>query len=160
MDIRMPVINGIDATRQLITARSSTRILILTTYDADDYVLQALRVGASGFLLKDAPRESLLASVRAVASGDVALEDSVLRRLVADHLNRDVTRAQRALRRLTPRESEVLILVGKGHTNSEIAAALFLSESTVKTHIARTQAKVEARDRVALVVIAHQSGLV
>jgi DNA-binding NarL/FixJ family response regulator len=161
MDIRMPVIDGIDATRQLIAAGSSTRILILTTYGTDEYVLQALQAGASGFLLKDAPRDSLLASVRAVASGDVALEESVLRRLVADHLSRPATpSARHALHRLTPRESEVLVMVGRGHTNAEIAAELFLSESTVKTHIARTLAKTGARDRIALVVIAHQSGIV
>ena len=161
MDIRMPVIDGIDATRQLIAAGSSTRILILTTYGTDEYVLQALQAGASGFLLKDAPRDSLLASVRAVASGDVALEESVLRRLVADHLSRSTTRcAHPALHRLTPRESEVLVMVGRGRSNAEIAAELFLSESTVKTHIARTLAKTGARDRIALVIIAHQSGLV
>ena len=133
----------------------------LTTYGTDEYVLQALQAGASGFLLKDAPRDSLLASVRAVASGDVALEESVLRRLVADHLSRSTTRcAHPALHRLTPRESEVLVMVGRGRSNAEIAAELFLSESTVKTHIARTLAKTGARDRIALVIIAHQSGLV
>lgn len=161
MDIRMPLIDGIDATRQLVAAGSRTRILILTTYGTDDHVLQALRAGASGFLLKDAPRQSLIASVRAVAAGDVAIEESVLRRLVADHLSENQAACPHpALGRLTPRESEVLVLVAKGHTNAEIAAALFLAESTVKTHIARTLAKIDARDRIALVVIAHQSGLV
>jgi DNA-binding NarL/FixJ family response regulator len=161
MDIRMPVIDGIQATRRLIAARTSTRVLILTTYDSDDLVLSALRAGASGFLLKDAPRESLLASVRAVASGDVALEDSVLRTLVAEHLSKSgPRRPDPALERLTPRESEVLVMVGRGFTNSEIAKALSVSVTTVKTHIARTLAKVGARDRIALVVMAHRSGLV
>ena len=161
MDIRMPLIDGIDATRQLVSAGSRTRVLILTTYGTDDHVLQALRAGASGFLLKDAPRQSLIASVRAVAAGDVAIEESVLHRLVADHLSQNQPACPHpALGRLTPRESEVLVLVAKGHTNAEIAAALFLAESTVKTHIARTLAKIDARDRIALVIIAHQSGLV
>ena len=161
MDIRMPVIDGIEATSQIIAAGTTTRILILTTFGTDDFVLRALRAGASGFLLKDAPREALLASVRAVACGDVALEDSVLRRLVVDHLGQE-HRHERdpALNRLTPREAEVLVMVGRGLTNAEIAGQLFLSESTVKTHIGRTLAKVGARDRIALVVLAHQSGLV
>jgi DNA-binding NarL/FixJ family response regulator len=161
MDIRMPEVDGIEATRRLTTAGVATRILILTTFGADDYVLQALRAGASGFLLKDAPRASLLASVRAVAAGDAALDESVLRQLVADHLNQPATPLPSpALQRLTPREAQILVLVGRGNTNSEIARALFVSETTVKTHIARTLNKLGARDRIQLVVLAHQNGMV
>lgn len=161
MDIRMPEINGIEATQQLVAAGVPTRVLILTTFGTDAYVLAALRAGASGFLLKDAPRTSLVAAVRAVAEGDVTLEESLLRQLVADHLSRpSPPPPPTALQRLTPRESEVLVLVGHGHSNQEIARALFVSETTVKTHIARTLAKLGVRDRIQLVVLAHRSGLV
>jgi DNA-binding NarL/FixJ family response regulator len=161
MDIRMPEVDGIEATRRLVSAEVATRILVLTTFAADEYVLQALRVGASGFLLKDAPRASLLAGVRAVAAGDVTLEDSVLKSLVADHLDRLPDRASPpGLERLTAREKQVLHLVAGGQTNVEIARALFVSETTVKTHVARTLAKLGARDRIQLVVLAHRSGLV
>jgi DNA-binding NarL/FixJ family response regulator len=160
MDIRMPEMDGIEATRRLASADVPTRILVLTTFAADEYVLQALHAGASGFLLKDAPRASLVAGVRAVAAGDVALEDSVLKRLVAEHLVGAPTRPRiQGLERLTAREKEVLHLVALGRTNSEIARDLFLSETTVKTHVSRTLAKLGARDRVQLVVIAHRSGL-
>jgi len=161
MDIRMPEVDGIEATRRLVSAKSATRILLLTTFDADEYVLQALHAGASGFLLKDAPRASLLAGVRSVAAGDVTLEDSVLKRLVADHLDRAPDRrVPPGLERLTVREKQVLHLVAQGRTNDEIARTLFVSETTVKTHVARTLAKLGARDRVQLVVLAHRSGLI
>jgi len=161
MDIRMPEVDGIEATRRLVSAEVATRILVLTTFAADEYVLQALHAGASGFLLKDAPRASLLAGVRAVAAGDVTLEDSVLKRLVADHLDRMPDRqAPPGLERLTAREEQVLHLLARGQTNEEIARTLFVSETTVKTHVARTLAKLGARDRVQLVVLAHRSGLV
>ena len=157
----MPEIDGIQATRQLVAAGIPTRVLILTTFGKDAYVLAALRAGASGFLLKDAPRASLVAAVHAVAEGDATLEESLLRQLVADHLNRPSSPLPpTALHRLTPRESEVLALVGRGHSNDEIARALFVSQTTVKTHIARTLAKLGARDRIQLVVWAHRSGLV
>jgi DNA-binding NarL/FixJ family response regulator len=160
MDIRMPEVDGIEATRRLVSAVVSTRSLVLTTFAADEYVLQALQAGASGFLLKDAPRASLLAGVRAVAAGDVTLEDSVLKRLVADHLDRMPDRAAPpGLERLTARERQVLHLVAAGQTNGEIARNLFVSETTVKTHVARTLAKLGARDRIQLVVLAHRSGL-
>lgn len=160
MDIRMPEVDGIEATRRLVSADAPTRILVLTTFAADEYVLQALHAGASGFLLKDAPRASLLAGVRSVAAGDVTLEDSVLKRLVAEHLDRPaVVPATPGLERLTAREREVLQLLAHGRTNAEIGRALFVSETTVKTHVARTLAKLGARDRVQLVVIAHRSGL-
>ena len=159
MDIRMPEVDGLQATRHLVSAGVPTRILVLTTFAADEYVLEALRAGASGFLLKDAPRASLLAAVRAVAAGDVALEDSVLKALVAEHLRRPAPVPAPGLERLTSREKEVLHLVALGHTNAEIARSLFVSETTVKTHVGRTLAKLGARDRVQLVVIAHSSGL-
>jgi DNA-binding NarL/FixJ family response regulator len=160
MDIRMPEVDGIEATRRLASAEVATRILVLTTFAADEYVLQALHAGASGFLLKDAPRASLLAGVRAVAAGDVTIEDSVLKRLVADHLDRaPVRQAPPGFERLTARERQVLQLVAQGRTNEEIARTLFVSETTVKTHVARTLAKLGARDRVQLVVLAHSSGL-
>jgi DNA-binding NarL/FixJ family response regulator len=159
MDIRMPEVDGIQATRHLVSAGVPTRILVLTTFAADEYVLAALRAGASGFLLKDAPRASLLAAVRTVAAGDVTLEDSVLKRLVAEHLDRPDAIPAPGLERLTSREKEVLQLVALGRTNAEIARALFVSETTVKTHVGRTLTKLGARDRVQLVVIAHSSGL-
>jgi DNA-binding NarL/FixJ family response regulator len=161
MDIRMPEVDGLEATRRLITAEIPTRILILTTFGTDANVLAALRAGASGFLLKDAPRTSLLAAVRAVAEGDVTLEESVVRELVADHLSQPAPLPPRPeLQRLTPRESEVLLLVGQGRNNREIAGELFVSETTIKTHIARILAKLGARDRIQLVIIAHRYGLV
>ena len=158
MDIRMPEVDGIEATRQLVSAGSSTRILVLTTFAADEYVLAALRAGASGFLLKYKPRAAIVAADRAVAAGDAALENSVLKRLVADHLDRPAVTYVQALERLTSREKEVLKLLATGRTNAEIARALFVSETTVKTHVARTLTKLGARDRVQLVVIAHNSG--
>jgi DNA-binding NarL/FixJ family response regulator len=158
MDIRMPGVDGIEATRQLVSAGTPSRILVLTTFAADEYVLAALRAGASGFMLKDTPRASLLAAVRAVAAGDAALENSVLKGLVADHLDKPAVAHVHGLERLTSREKEVLRLVATGRTNAEIARDLYVSETTVKTHVARTLTKLGARDRVQLVVIAHSSG--
>jgi len=161
MDIRMPEVDGIEATRRLVSAKVATRILVLTTFAADEYVLAALHAGASGFLLKDAPRASLLAGVRAVSAGDVTLEDSVLKRLVADHLDRSrVAAAPPGFERLTARERQVLELVARGRRNDEIARTLFVSQTTVKTHVARTLAKLGARDRIQMVVLAHRNGLV
>ncbi|HEY5249018.1 MAG TPA: response regulator transcription factor [Dermatophilaceae bacterium] len=160
IDIRMPEVDGLEATRRLVTSGAATPILILTTFGNDANVLEALRAGASGFLLKDAPRASLLAAVRSVAAGDVILEESVLRQLVKDHLGKPSPPESRPrLDRLTPKESEVLLLVANGQSNQEIAKALFISETTVKTHIAHTLAKLGARDRIQLAVLAHQSGL-
>ena len=161
MDIRMPVIDGIEATRRLTVAGVSTRILILTTYAADEFVLDALRAGASGFLLKDAPRAALVAAVSAVAAGEVLLDASVTRRLVSDYLTRTpTTHRVPGLDRLTPREGEILALVGKGLNNAELAQTLFVSESTIKTHLARILNKLGARDRIQLVVLANVAGLV
>ncbi len=159
MDIRMPEVDGIEATRRIIESGSATKILILTTFGADDYVLAALRAGASGYLLKDAPRESLVAAIRAVAAGDVAVEKEVLAQLVRGQPVRGHPDVVAALGRLSPRESEVLRLVSQGATNPEIARSLFIGETTVKTHVSRIQTKLDARDRVHLVVIAHRAGL-
>jgi DNA-binding NarL/FixJ family response regulator len=159
MDIRMPDVDGIEATRRIVESGSATRILILTTFGADDYVLAALRAGASGYLLKDAPRESLVAAIRAVAAGDAAVEKEVLARLVRGQPLQEHPEAVAALGRLSPRESEVLKLVSEGATNPEIARSLFIGETTVKTHVSRIQTKLGARDRVHLVVLAHRAGV-
>lgn len=159
MDIRMPEVDGIEATRRIVASGSATRILILTTFGADDYVLAALRAGASGYLLKDAPRESLVAAIRAVAAGDAAVEKHVLARLVDGQAGRAHPEAVAALNRLSPRESQVLQLVAQGATNPEIAHTLFIGETTVKTHVSRIQTKLGARDRVHLVVLAHRAGV-
>jgi DNA-binding NarL/FixJ family response regulator len=163
MDIRMPHLDGIGATRQ-ITAdpRLPTRVLVLTTFDLDEYVMAALRVGASGFLLKDAPRETLYTAVRTVAAGEALLAPSVTRRLIEQHLRLDAPPAGLTdrLAGLTEREREVLTLLARGLTNDEIAAALHLGEPTVRTHVGRVYAKVDARDRAQAVVFAYESGLV
>ena len=163
MDVRMPRLDGIAATREICAdARSATRVLILTTFDLDEYVLAALRAGASGFLLKDAPRESLYAAVRTVAAGDALLAPSVTRRLIEQHLRIEEP-APALLRRLdamTDREREVLRLLARGLTNDEIAARLHLGEATVRTHVGRIYGKAEVRDRAQAVVFAYESGLV
>ena len=161
MDIRMPKVDGLEATRRLVDGGTSTRIIILTTFGHDEYVLGALRAGASGFLLKDTPKAALVSGVRAVADGDAMLEPSVLRRLVDHHLTPGTTPAPLpGLHRLTAREIEVLTLLAQAHSNEEIATSLHLSQSTVKTHIARTLTKLDARDRIHLAVLAHKHGLV
>ena len=159
MDIRMPEVDGIEATRRIVESGSATKILILTTFGADDYVLAALRAGASGYLLKDAPRESLVAAIRAVAAGDAAVEKEVLARLVEGQAVQAHPESVAAVGRLSPREREVLEFVAQGATNPEIAASLFIGETTVKTHVSRIQTKLGARDRVQLVVIAHRAGV-
>lgn len=159
MDIRMPDVDGIEATRRIVDAGVATRILVLTTYGADDLVLAALRAGASGYLLKDTPRASLAAAVRSVANGEATLEKSVLDRLVQGQAPLARSGWSPTLRRLSPREAEVLRLVGRGESNSEIAQRLFIGESTVKTHVSRIQTKLGARDRVQLVVLAHRAGI-
>ncbi|KRE56489.1 response regulator transcription factor [Phycicoccus sp. Soil748] len=160
MDLRMPVLDGIEATRRVVVQCPGVRVLVLTTFDDDENVVRALRAGASGFLLKDTPRAALVASVRAVAEGETMLDAAVLRRLVSGHLRAPGPAHAAALARLTGRESEVMRCVAQGQTNAEIAAALHISETTVKTHVARLLAKWGARDRVALVVLAHEAGLV
>jgi DNA-binding NarL/FixJ family response regulator len=165
MDIRMPVVDGLEATRRISADKTlaDTRVLILTTFEADDYVFEALRAGASGFLLKDTEPADLLTAVRVVARGDALLAPSVTRRLIAEVTSRPgrgSPGAQPALETLTEREKEVLTLVATGLTNDEIAAELYLSPLTAKTHVSRILAKLGARDRAQLVVIAYESGVV
>lgn len=158
MDIRMPGIDGLEATRRVLAGDPDCRVLMLTTFDLDRYVYAALAAGASGFLLKDATPEQLVASVRLVAIGDALLAPSITRRLV-ERFARPCPPPQ-GLDDLTPREKEVLRLVGGGLSNSELAAHLVLSEATVKTHVARIFAKLGLRDRAQAVVVAYESGLV
>lgn len=163
MDIRMPGLDGLEATRRITTSSApAPRVIILTTYDLDQYVFEALEAGASGFLLKDTPAEELINAVRVVAAGEALLAPSVTRRLIEEFARRRSTqpRADDRIKRLTEREVQVLTLLSNGLSNHEIAAELFLGESTVKTHVARIFSKLEARDRVQAVVIAYESGLV
>ncbi|MEV7399160.1 response regulator transcription factor [Streptomyces sp. NPDC091267] len=161
MDIRMPGLNGIEAT-ELITAGSGpTHVLVLTTFDDDDYVYGALRAGAAGFLVKDMALEDILAAVRVVAAGDALIAPSVTRRLIKDFASRPGSASpQRPLTAITDREREVLVLVGSGLSNTEIAERLFISVATAKTYLTRLLAKLGARDRVQLVIIAYEAGLV
>jgi DNA-binding NarL/FixJ family response regulator len=159
MDIRMPEMDGLEATRRLA---GGPRILILTTFDLDDYVYEALRAGASGFLLKDAPATDLINAVRVVAAGDALLAPSVTRKLIAEFAARPHHNRPRpaALNALTPRETDVLRLIARGRSNQEIAEELVVAEQTVKTHIGRILAKLGLRDRAQAVVFAYETGLV
>jgi DNA-binding NarL/FixJ family response regulator len=160
MDIRMPLLDGFEATRKVL-AVSRSRVLILTTFDSDEYVYEALRAGASGFLLKDAPADQLITAVRCVAAGDALIDPSVTRRLIArfaKSLQPAMTPA--AVASLTAREVDVLRLIARGRSNSEIAADLVIEESTVKTHVGRVLMKLSLRDRVQAVVFAYETGLV
>ena len=163
MDIRMPGMDGIEATRQIIAAGGRSRILVLTTFDLDEYAHAALRAGASGFLLKDAHPEELLAGIRAVARGDAVVAPALTRRLLdayAHHLPAGSSgRTDPRWQALTDREREILVAIGQGRTNGEIAERLVLSESTVKTHVGRVLAKIGARDRIQAVIIAYDLGL-
>jgi DNA-binding NarL/FixJ family response regulator len=161
MDIRMPHMDGFEATR-IILAESTSRVVILTTFDSDDYVYDALRAGASGFLLKDAPAEQLLTAIRCAASGDALIDPTVTHRLIT-RLTRPVAAPDRwpaLLRDLTDRELQVLRLIAKGLSNAEIAADLVIEESTVKSHVGRVLTKLNLRDRVQAVVLAYECGLV
>jgi DNA-binding NarL/FixJ family response regulator len=162
MDIRMPRLDGIAATSALVAAPTPPKVLILTTFDLDDYVYEALRAGASGFLLKSAPPRELADAIRAVASGDALLAPEITRRLIEDYVARPrrTHRPNAGFERLTPREAEVLMLIARGLSNAEIAARLYLSAPTVKTHVTRVLAKLDVRDRVHAVVLAYESGLV
>ena len=160
MDIRMPVLDGLAATRQLTASHPEVRVLVLTTFDTDEYVYEALEAGASGFMLKDAPGIELVRGVRVVASGEALLAPSVTRRLIADVTARRRThRPDTSAERLTERELEVLRALARGLSNLEIAGELYLSEQTVKTHVGRVLTKLDLRDRTQAVVFAFQHGL-
>lgn len=162
MDVRMPEMDGIEATRRLARAGSSARVLVLTTFDADEYVYEAMKAGASGFLLKDVPREQLVAGVRVVAGGESLLAPAITRRLIEEFVRRPPpgSAVPVELEELSARELQVLKLVARGLTNAEIADRLVVSETTVKTHVAHMLQKLRLRDRVQAVVIAYESGLV
>ena len=161
MDIRMPSIDGIEATRR-IAAGDGPRVLMLTTFDLDEYVFEAFTAGASGFLLKDAPRERIIDGIRAVAAGDSLASPSVTRRLIERFVDAPAVSAKprKELDALTPREREVLELLARGHSNAELAMRLYLSEKTIKTHVGRIFMKLGLRDRVQAVVFAYEAGIV
>ena len=162
MDIRMPGMDGLEATRVLTRGSPAPKVVMLTTFDLDEYVYEALRAGASGFLLKDSPRADLIAAVRAAAAGDAMLAPSVTRRLIEAFARRppEAAPAPSRLASLTAREREVLVLLARGSSNIEIAAALFVSEATVKTHVGNLLAKLGLRDRVQAVILAYETGIV
>jgi DNA-binding NarL/FixJ family response regulator len=162
MDVRMPAMDGIEATRRIVRAQPDCRVLMLTTFDLDEYVYEALRAGASGFLLKNVGRERLVDAVHTVARGEALFAPAILGRLVAHFVERPPMHVARpeALKELTDREVEVLTLVGEGLSNSEIASTLFISMPTVKSHIRHLLAKLNLRDRVQAVLLAHEAGLV
>jgi DNA-binding NarL/FixJ family response regulator len=163
MDIRMPVLDGIEATRRIVSAQPATRVLILTTFGLDTYVFDALRAGASGFLLKDAPPEELLAAIRIVASGEALLAPAVTRAVIeefAQHSPAPAATPPPVVAHLTPREREVLDLLARGLSNPEICQQLVISEATTKTHVARILQKLDLRDRVQAVIYAYETGLV
>ena len=163
MDVRMPGLDGIEATRRLVDSECSTKVLMLKTFDMDEYVYESLRAGASGFLLKDVPPEQLVAGIRAVASGEALLAPSVTRRMIEEFVRRPpnaVRPAPRELGQLTAREREVLVLMARGLSNAELAKEFVVSEATVKTHVAHVLAKLGLRDRVQAVVFAYESGVI
>jgi DNA-binding NarL/FixJ family response regulator len=161
MDVRMPVMDGIEATRQITRSLARSRVLILTTFDLDEYVFEALRAGASGFALKSRPPEELLSGIRTLAAGDALLAPSVTRRLIAHFTDRAQATARTpwGLDELTDREREVLILVARGLSNAELAATLHVTLATAKTHVSRLLTKLGARDRTQLVILAYESGV-
>jgi DNA-binding NarL/FixJ family response regulator len=162
MDIQMPVMNGLEATRRMVHEEErSTRVLILTTFERDDYIFEALRSGASGFILKNAPPEDLVTAVRVVAEGNSLLAPSVTRRIIAEFAQRPVRPSIKSeVEHLTGREIEVLQLIARGQTNAEIASELVVSEATIKTHVSNLLTKLGLRDRVQAVVYAYESGLI
>lgn len=160
MDVRMPVMDGLEATRQITESSPDTRVIVLTTFNIDDYVYGALRAGASGFLLKDAGGDELIDAIRVVASGEALIAPSVTKRLIAEFAKRPEAPEIRGLEELTEREIEVLAQVARGLSNAEIAEELFVSETTVKTHVSHILTKLHLRDRVQAVVAAYESGLV
>jgi DNA-binding NarL/FixJ family response regulator len=159
MDIRMPRLDGLAATRRVLAHDSDIRVVILTTFDLDEYVYEALRAGASGFVLKDAPADEIVRAVRAAATGDALISPRVTQRLIAE-FSRQQPRRRPQVARLTEREREVLVAMARGLNNAEIGRHLFIAEGTVRTHVNRLLAKLEVRDRVQAVVLAYESGLV
>jgi len=160
MDIRMPELDGLEATRRILAANDQARVLILTTFDLDEYIYEALRAGASGFVLKDDPPEQLIAAIHTVAAGDALLSPAVTRRVITQFTHIPRPTAPRELDELTAREAEILRLIAQGLSNAEIGQQLFIGETTVKTHVTHLLAKLNLRDRVQAVVLAHQAGLV
>ena len=162
MDIRMPELDGLEATARLVGSSARTRILVLTTFDLDEYVYRAMKAGASGFLLKDSTRDQLAAGVRTVASGEALLAPAITRRLIEDFCRRPPPSVSlpAVADELSPRELEVLQLLARGLSNAEIARELYLSDATVKSHVARILGKLDLRDRLQAVVLAYESGLV
>ena len=162
LDIRMPVLDGIKATTEIIGTCPATAILVLTTFDLDEYIYAALKAGASGFLIKDATREQIIAAVRSVAKGDTVLAPAVTRRLVERYVARAAiaSSSKSRLSELTERETEVLMSVAKGLTNAEIATQLGIGEATVKTHVTHVLIKLDLRDRIQVVIFAYESGLI
>ncbi|MFG2127969.1 response regulator [Streptomyces sp. NPDC048751] len=163
MDIRMPGMDGIEATRLITAGSATTRVLVLTTFDEDDHVYGALRAGASGFVVKDMALDDILAAIRVVASGDALIAPGVTRRLIADFIRRPAAVPERSpgpVEGITEREREVLTLIGRGRSNTEIAEDLFITVATAKSHVSRLLTKLGARDRVQLVITAYETGLV
>jgi DNA-binding NarL/FixJ family response regulator len=161
MDVRMPSMDGIEATRRLLRDGDAPRVLMLTTFDLDEYLYEAMKAGASGFLLKDAPRDQLVGAVRTVAAGEALLAPALVRRLIEDFVSRPAPGARSpAELDLTQRELEVLTLIARGLSNAEIAAQLFVSEATVRTHVTHILSKLGLRDRIQAVVLAYETGLV
>jgi len=159
MDIRMPELDGIEATRRILAANEQARILILTTFDLDEYIYEALSAGASGFVLKDDPPEQLIAAVRTVAAGEALLSPAITKRVIQQFGRRPPPHAPKELSELTERELEVFRLIAHGLSNAEIGKELFISETTVKTHVTRVLQKLHLRDRVQAVVLAYQAGI-
>jgi DNA-binding NarL/FixJ family response regulator len=163
MDVQMPVMDGLEATKQIVESQEDvhTRVLILTTFERDEYIFEALRVGASGFLLKNAPPEDMVSAVRVIAEGNALLAPSITRRIIAEFSKRPLPSAKELdIKLLTARELEVLRLVARGMTNAEIAKELMVSEATVKTHVSNVLNKLDVRDRIQVVVYAYENGLV
>lgn len=163
MDIRMPVLDGIEATRRIVCARPATKVLVLTTFGLDEYVYEALRAGASGFMLKDAPPEEILAAIRVVAAGDALIAPAVTRAVIEEFIRREPQpplHQPAALAELTPREHQVLELLARGRSNAEICEQLVVTEATAKTHVARILQKLGLRDRIQAVIYAYESGIV
>jgi DNA-binding NarL/FixJ family response regulator len=160
MDIRMPELDGLQATRRILDADASARILVLTTFDLDEYIYEALQAGASGFVLKDDPPEQLLAAIRTVAAGEALLSPAVTKRVIREFTRLPRPEQPQGLDQLTDREREVLALIAEGRSNAEIGEQLFISETTVKTHVTHVLQKLGLRDRVQAVVLAYQAGLV